>query len=143
MMQGLRAVFALAVLVVPAAAQAWWNEDWKFRKELSFDLSPKGADIGGNVADAPVLVRLHMGNFTYFPDTKPDGSDLRFIAADDKTPLKFHIERYDPQNQMALIWVRVPQLTGGGNAEKVFLYYGNKDAPGSAADAAGTYDKSE
>jgi biopolymer transport protein ExbB len=38
--------------------------------------------------------------------------------------------------------VRVPRLTGGANTDKIFLYYGNKNAP-SAADAAGTYDTNQ
>jgi biopolymer transport protein ExbB len=125
-----------------AAAQAWWNADWAYRKEISFDLTPKGADIPGAPTDVPVLIRLSLGNFQYFNDAKPDGSDFRFVAADDKTPLKFHIERFDPQTQIALVWVRVPRLTGGANTDKVFLYYGNKNAT-SAADAAGTYDANQ
>jgi len=123
-------------------AWAWWNGDWNFRKEISFDLTPTGADIPGAPTDVPVLVRLSLGNFQYFSDTKPDGSDLRFLAADDKTPLAFHIERFDPQAQIALVWVRVPRLTGGAKTDKILLYYGNKNAA-SAADAAGTYDTSQ
>jgi len=89
-----------------------------------------------------VLIRLSLANFGYFGDTKPDGSDLRFVAADDKTPLESHIERYDPQAQIAFVWVRVPRLTGGAATDKIFLYYGNSAAqPGAAA--AGTYDKSQ
>jgi biopolymer transport protein ExbB len=135
---------ALALLAVPAASFAadWWDGNWNYRKEISFDLSPTGADVAGTAADVPILVRLHAGNFTYFGDTKPDGSDLRFVAADDKTPLKFHIERYDPQSQMAFIWVLVPKLTGGTNTDKVYLYYGNPDA-NAAADAPGTYDSKQ
>jgi biopolymer transport protein ExbB len=121
---------------------AWWNGDWAYRKEIDFDLSPKGADIPGAPTDVPILIRLSIGNFQYFADAKPDGSDFRFIAADDKTPLKFHIERFDPQTQIALVWVRVPRLTGGANTDKILLYYGNKNAP-SAADAAGTYDTNQ
>jgi biopolymer transport protein ExbB len=123
-------------------ALAWWNDDWSYRKEITFDLSPKGADILGTPADVPVLIRLSLGNFQYFNDAKPDGSDFRFIAADDKTPLKFHIDRFDPQTQIALVWVRVPQLTAGASTDKIFLYYGNKNAP-SAADAVGTYDTNQ
>jgi biopolymer transport protein ExbB len=123
-------------------AQAWWNGDWAYRKEISFDLTPQGADIPGAPTDVPVLVRLSLGNFQYFNDAKPDGSDFRFVASDDKTPLKFHIERFDPQTQIALVWVRVPHLTGGANTDKIFLYYGNKNAP-SAADTAGTYDANQ
>lgn len=123
-------------------AQAWWNGDWAFRKEIDFDLTPKGADIPGAPTDVPILIRLSLANFQYFSDAKPDGSDFRFVAADDKTPLKFHIDRFDPQDQIALVWVRVPHLTGGANTDKIFLYYGNKNAP-SAADPAGTYDTSQ
>jgi biopolymer transport protein ExbB len=125
-----------------ADARAWWNGDWAYRKEINFDLTPKGADIPGAPTDVPVLIRLSLANFQYFNDTKPDGSDFRFLAADDKTPLKFHIERFDPQDQIALVWVRVAHLTGGASTDKVFLYYGNKNAT-SAADAAGTYDTSQ
>jgi biopolymer transport protein ExbB len=125
-----------------ADARAWWNGDWAYRKEIDFDLTPKGADIPGAPTDVPVLIRLSLANFQYFNDAKPDGSDFRFLSADDKTPLKFHIERFDPQDQIALVWVRLPHLTGGANTDKVFLYYGNKNAP-SAADTAGTYDTSQ
>jgi biopolymer transport protein ExbB len=123
-------------------ARAWWDDGWSYRKEISFDLTPKGADIAGAATDVPVLIRLSLGNFQYFNDAKPDGSDFRFIAADDKTPLKFHIERFDPQTQIAFAWVRVPRLMGGASTDKVYLYYGNKTAP-SAADAAGTYDANQ
>jgi biopolymer transport protein ExbB len=144
MIRNVRLCFALALLLTPLVshAEAWWNSDWNFRKDITFDLSPTAADIAGTAADVPVLIRLHIGNFTYFSDTKADGSDLRFIAADDKTPLKFHIERYDPQSQMAFIWVLVPKLTGGANTDKIFLYYGNEKAS-AVADAPGTYDSKQ
>ncbi|HKD53168.1 MAG TPA: DUF2341 domain-containing protein [Steroidobacteraceae bacterium] len=129
-------------LICGGDALAWWNGDWNFRKEIDFDLTASGADIPGAAVDVPVLIRLSLGNFQYFADTKPDGSDLRFIAADDKTPLAFHIEKFDPQAQIALVWVRVPRLTGGAKTDKILLYYGNKNAP-SAADPAGTYDASQ
>ena len=64
------------------------------------------------------------------------------IAGDDKTPLKFHFEKYDPQDQLALLWVRVPQITGGSKTEKIYAYYGNSDAP-AAADVPGTYDTAQ
>lgn len=140
----LLSMLALGLLGVVSMndAAAWWNGDWTYRKEVDFDLTSKGADIPGPTTDVPVLIRLSIGNFQYFGDAKPDGSDFRFIAADDKTPLKFHIEHFDPQTQIALVWVRVPRLTGGASTDKIFLYYGNKNAPG-AADSAGTYDTNQ
>ena len=136
---------AVAAALVPLAALAagsWWNGDWKFRKEISFDLTPAGADVTGTPQDLPVLVRLSLANFAYFNDTRPDGADFRVVAGDDKTPLKYHFEKYDPQNQMALLWIRVPQLTGGSKTDKVYAYYGNPDAP-AAADLPGIYDASQ
>ncbi len=126
-----------------ASAQAWWNGDWQYRKEIDFDLSPTGADITGSLTDVPVLIRLSIGNFQYFSDVKPDGSDIRFVASDDKTPLKFHIDRFDAQSQLAFIWVRVPRLTGGAKTDKIFLYYGHTEAVPSDSDAAGTYDANQ
>ncbi len=133
---------AAAGLARAPEAFAWWNGDWNFRKEIDFDLTPTGADIAGAPTDVPVLIRLSLGNFQYFGDAKPDGSDLRFVAADDKTPLIYHIERFDSQAQMALVWVRVPRLTGGAKTDRIFLYYGNKKAP-AGADAPNTYDASQ
>ena len=137
-------VIALSAALVPALALAasWWNNDWKYRKEIGFDPSPAGADVAGTPQDVPVLIRLSLANFSYFNDTKPDGSDFRLVGGDDKTPLKFHFEKYDPQNQMALLWVRVPQITGGSKTDKIFAYYGNPDAP-AGADVPGTYDASQ
>src|SRR5262249_39934573 len=138
-----RCLVMLCLLVLGSTwtndARAWWSNDWAFRKEISFDLSAAGANIPTGPADVPVLIRLSLGNFQYFGDAKADGSDFVFIAADDKTPLKHHIERFDSQQQIAFVWVRVPHLTGGANTDKIFLYYGNKKA-NSGADGAGTYD---
>jgi len=137
-----RKLVGLLWLMFPLASQAWWNDEWTFRKEITLDSSATGANIAGNAADVPVLIRLHLGNFGYFADTKPDGSDLRFVAGDDKTPLKYHVERYDPTNNLAFVWVKIPKLAGGANPDKLFLYYGNQKAP-AGADAAGTYDASQ
>jgi biopolymer transport protein ExbB len=116
----------------------WWNKDWPYRKQITVDASATGSNIAGSPENVPVLVRLSLANFQYFNNLKPDASDLRAIAADDSTPLKFHIEHFDPQAQIALIWVLLPKVAGGGKAS-FYLYYGNENAS-SASDPAGTYD---
>jgi biopolymer transport protein ExbB len=133
------AIFAVMIPALALAAGSWWNGDWKFRKEVGLDLSPTGADVAGTPQDLPVLLRLSVGNFGYFNDAKPDGSDFRLIGGDDKTPLPFRIERFDSQNQMAFVWVRVPQIAGGSKTDKVYLYYGNSDASAAGTGPA-TYD---
>jgi biopolymer transport protein ExbB len=130
-------VFFLGVLAVPSA-HAWWDGKWQQRKKIQFDASVKGADIKDNLTDVPVLVRLHTGNFN-FPNAKPDGSDLRFVSGDDKSPLKYHIEKFDPKEEIALIWVKVPRFSGGADQDFVWMYYGNSSAP-DGQDSGGTYD---
>ncbi len=137
--RALLAFFAILGLGAVQPAFAWWSDDWAFRKELTFDTTPTAGDVAETSADVPVLVRLSLANFPYFADAKPDGSDLRFIAADDKTPLKHHVEKYDSQAQIALIWLRLPQLAGNAKTDKVYLYYGNAKSA-AANDAAGSYD---
>jgi biopolymer transport protein ExbB len=129
----------ILALCLPALAQAWWNSDWQYRKEINIDPAALGQGAANNAAEVLVPVRLHTGNFGYFADLAPEGADLRFVAADDKTALKFHIEKFDPVNEMALLWVKVPSVPGAGNSNKIYMYYGNKAAP-QGGDAAATYD---
>jgi biopolymer transport protein ExbB len=124
-------------LLLPGVARAWWNEEWTARKPIRIDTTAQGASIGDPIGAAPVLVRLHAGNFK-FELAKEDGSDLRFVAADDKTPLKHHVERYDALLGEALVWVAVPDLKPGARTE-IWLYFRNPKAVG-AEDAKGTYD---
>lgn len=128
----------IAGLMLPVSAQAWWHEDWNYRKQITLDTTAAGADIGEPLQDVPVLVRLHTGNFGYFLDMMPEGEDIRFIAGDDKTPLEYHIERFDPINEMALIWVRVPELPAGADTRSIWMYYGNPSAV-PVQDLAGSF----
>jgi biopolymer transport protein ExbB len=131
-------LFGLAGLVLlPRDARAWWNDDWSMRKGIVIDTSAAGASINDPIGATPVLIRLHVGNFK-FDTAKPDGSDLRFIAGDDKTPLKYHIEKYDGLLGEAFIWVGVPDLKPGAQTT-IWLYYGNNKA-NAVDDSKGTYD---
>jgi biopolymer transport protein ExbB len=127
----------LALLCVSNSAQAWWDGSWSYRKKITIDAGPKGGNLPEAVASVPLLIRLHDGNFK-FTDAKEDGSDIRFVAGDDKTPLKYHIEKYDSLLGEALIWVAVPNLQPGAKTE-IWLYSGNKKAV-ATSDPKGTYD---
>ncbi|MFO1318344.1 MAG: DUF2341 domain-containing protein [Burkholderiales bacterium] len=131
------ALLALACLV-PSLAAAWWNPDWTSRRKVTLDTSAKGAGLVEPLSQVPVLIRLHTGNFP-FAEADVDGKDLRFVAEDDRTPLKFHVEKFDAANELALIWVQVPKLVPGNAEQHVWLYFGNDKAP-AGGDARGTYD---
>ena len=128
----------LSLLSAPAAAASWWDGKWNYRAKIDLNTNSAGAAMTEPGGRAQVLVRLHSGNFN-FADAKEDGSDVRFIAADDRTPLKYHFEKYDGLvDQVALAWVDVPKLDANASSS-VFVYFGNPEAtPGS--DPKGSYD---
>jgi biopolymer transport protein ExbB len=129
---------ALAMVLVSCTAQAWWNGDFTLRKKIVIDTSSSGVAIDGSIGTVPVLVRLHDGDFR-FTSAKPDGSDIRFVAEDDKTPLSYHIEKFDALLDEALVWVKIPDLKAGTKTS-IWLYYGNAGNPPKAEDTKGTYD---
>jgi len=131
----------ILVLLLPMSAQAWWNDAWEYRKELAVDASPAGGDLTTALTNPVVLVRLHTGNFGYFLDMMPQGEDLRFVAGDDLTPLKYRIEKFDPINELALVWVQLPTLNPGSK-NTFWMYYGNGQAV-AASDDAGIFDPAQ
>jgi biopolymer transport protein ExbB len=137
MLRRILCLLVLAAMFAPLDAKAWWNGDWSYRKKITLNAGPQGGGLTEDLARAPILIRLHDGNFQ-FADAKDDGSDLRFVAADDATPMKFHIDTYDGLLGIALVWVDVPAIRSGGTTE-IWLYYGNANAP-AGADPRGTYD---
>ncbi|WCM28019.1 DUF2341 domain-containing protein [Sphingomonas sp. QA11] len=133
-------LIAMIAFTSPAIAQdnaGWWNKDWPYRKAVTIDTSPSGANLSGAIGRTVLLVRLHNGNFT-FADALENGADLRIVDSDGKTPLPFHIERFDAANGIAALWVSVPNMNGG-ERRRLWLYFGNKNAP-AGGDIAGTYD---
>ena len=138
--QTLLLTFALVFLMagaLPGSARAWWSKDWPYRRQITIDTSAKGVQIGQPIGRAPLLLRLHSGNFK-FDDAAQDGSDLRFVAADDKTPLTYHIESFDPLLGVATIWVDVRDVPDGAT-KSFWMYYGDKKAV-AAVDTAQTFD---
>lgn len=136
-------LLALTLLQCLAAAsvQAAWNPDWTRRARVTVNTATDGVPITTGADQVPVLVRLHTGNFEFL-EARADGADLRFIAADDKTPLKFHIEKFDGINELAFVWVLLPRVNPGSKADSFWLYYGNPNAA-PASDAKASYDAAQ
>ncbi len=133
-------IFCVAALaLLPSLSHAsWWNGDWDTRKKITLNTAQAGTKDA--LTQVPVLVRLHTGDFD-FGNVKENGGDLRFVADDDKTLLKYHIEKFDMVNEMALVWVQVPKLTAGKNSE-IYMYSGNSKAT-PADDAKATFDANQ
>lgn len=107
-------------------AASWWQGEWGLRKKVTLVEGDHGATV---------LVRLHEGDFS-FPAAKEDGTDLRFVTADDKTLLPYHLEKYDSLLNEAFVWVKVPE-----SAMSFWLYYSNSGPQAvRVEDAKATYD---
>lgn len=133
------AAAAAAVIAFAAhAADGFDAGDWKHRQKMQIDTTADGVELKQGVANVPLALRLHTGNFP-FAEAKTDGSDLRVVSGDGKTPLRFHIEKYDAANELAVIWVQQPKLSPSAKADAVTLLWGNDKAAG-AADAKASYD---
>ena len=123
--------------VAPLQASAWWNKDWTQRTRVTLNTSAQGLETKEPATAVAVAVRLHSGNFD-FVSAKEDGADLRVVAGDDKTPLKFSVERFDGINELAVLWVQVPTVAPGSEKNNLYVYAGNKKALADAADATNT-----
>ena len=118
-------------LTLSTSGVAAWNKDWATQQKITIDTT----NIKEAVNQAPVLVRLHSGNFD-FTGANVDGADLRFIAADDKTELKYSLEKYDAVNELAVAWVVLPQVSSANKELSISLAAGNESAkPASDAQA--------
>ncbi len=114
---------------------AWWNPAWTQRSKITLD---PGAEATTPVGSATVLVRLHDGNFA-FDSAAENGADLRFIAADGKTPLAYQIESFDNLLHEGYVWVKLPDIKPSAK-ESFYLYFGNPAPSESGPKAAEAYD---
>ncbi len=131
-------VVLLMLLLGSSLVHAEWNEASKEAWGSRAKVTINAAGIPAAESEVPVVLRLHSGNFD-FSSANLDGSDLRVVAGDDKTELKFHIEKFDSINELAVIWVLLPKLDPAAKDAHIWLYSGNETAT-STADAAGSFD---
>ncbi|MBP7484556.1 MAG: DUF2341 domain-containing protein [Aquabacterium sp.] len=126
---------ALMAGLFATSAQAWWSGDYKHRTKVTLNTTAQGVETKEALSGVVVPVRLHSGNFDFL-GAKPDGGDIRVVAADDKTPLKFWVERFDSTNELAVLWVQVPSVAPGTDKNNIFVYAGNEQAVAEANSAA-------
>jgi len=129
----------LLLTLMPTLASAWWQEDWGYKKQISLDMAKLKQDGITVPPNGFALIRLHTGNFTSFLELAEQGKDIRVLAGDEATPLKFYIEKLDPVNDMALIWVQLPKELAASPEPSIWLYYGNAEAV-AGQDRPGSYD---
>lgn len=107
---------------------------WNHHRTITLNTSASGADIQGNVANFPVLIRLDNSNFN-FAEAAAGGQDLRFTNVEGKL-LPYEIERWDAALHTAEIWVTVDIIRGGNSSQCIVMYWGNPDAPAISSSSA-------
>jgi biopolymer transport protein ExbB len=122
------------LFITSSLAQAGWNADWTVRSKISINSQV----LTSAASQSAAVVRLHSGNFD-FTSVNVDGSDIRFIASDDKTELKYHIEKFDAVNELAIIWVQLPNIDAKDKDAHIWLYSGNENVAASTS-AKNTWD---
>jgi biopolymer transport protein ExbB len=137
--KGLGALFLAVLATLPLTSRA--GDEFEHSRKLTLDTTSTGADVKEAVSQLPMLVRLHSGNFV-FTEAKPDGSDIRFFATDGKTPLKYHFERYDSTNELAVAWVQMPKLAPNAKTDVIVVKWGNA-AANKADDVKGSFDATQ
>jgi biopolymer transport protein ExbB len=129
------ALLVLCASLASTSAHAWWNGDFKQRTKITLNTTAQGVETKEALSGVVVPVRLHSGNFDFLA-AKPDGADLRVVGADDKTPLKFWVERFDGTNELAVIWVQVPSVAPGTDKNAVYVYAGSEKAAAESTSPA-------
>jgi hypothetical protein len=111
-----------AMAVHPGDTVASAYAAWKYTKQLFLNTTGSGADIPGNVYNFPLLVRLSDVTFN-FSQAQSAGEDIRF-AKPDGSPLACEIERWDPNERKAEIWVKVDTVYGNSSSQQIAMYWG-------------------
>jgi hypothetical protein len=125
----LRPILLLLLLSFAVPAQAWWDCNWKQRFPVDV-VAPNGPSQSNYM----VRLDLNSGNVPGTLDWSLNGTDLRAIANNDLTPLEFVIEQWNSGSETAVVWVRIPSLSG---TQSVYLYFdGPPGAPTGSVLAA-------
>lgn len=131
-------ILLLLAVLVPFRAipvMAWWDVGYLDRVVFSFNAST----IGENLVNFPVLVHLTAARVD-FSKIKAAGADIRFVDADDATPLKYEIELWDDVGEEAWVWVKIPQINMSSSYTDYFYMYYNNAAAVDDQDPANVWD---
>ena len=109
----------------------WYDNDWKYRKELTVNSSQVPSDL----VNFPILVSITDSNLS--TDAQSNGHDILFTD-DARTKLNHEIELYNHSNGQLIAWVNVPHLSGTKDT-RLYIYYGNPDCD-NQENVSGTWD---
>ena len=103
----------------PVTQQAWFDQDWQFRKAIVVQSSKVTAVL----TDFPVLINL-ASDTELAADAQNNGNDIVFTSSDGVTKLRHEIEKFDGVTGALVAWIKVPYLSSGADTT-IYMYYGN------------------
>jgi biopolymer transport protein ExbB len=104
-----------------------WDPAWTKRSKLTFNNLFSNVALNDQLDDFPVLIKLTKARLATL-SLQPNGGDLRFVDADDKTVLPFEVETWNPSGT-SYVWVKVPRVDQASTQDHIWLYHGNPAAP--------------
>jgi hypothetical protein len=124
------------VSVIAGNTVATTMPGWGFSKRLFLNTTASGANVSNDVYGFPLLVRLNSLNFD-FAQAHDSGQDTRF-SKKDGSALPYEIERWDPANSQAEIWVKIDTVYGNDSSHYFIMYWGASAGP--ASNSAAVFD---
>ena len=127
-----RRIVARDVVVTPGDTTIIINPLGRYSMRLILNTTASGADVHVAVLNFPVYVMLTQWNFD-FNQAMAGGEDIRFTKPDG-APLAYEIEKWDPMNGIAELWVKVDTVLGDNNSQNIIMYWGasTMDSTGSS-----------
>ena len=107
---------AVSILSVGCNSSAQ-NADSQHSGSMYILTTPDGANLPASVTekDFPLLIRLDK-DFFDFTQAKPNGEDIRFSTPAGRG-LPHEVEQWNAGKGTAIIWVRIPRITGNAKQE--------------------------
>ena len=111
------------------APRSWWDPAWAHRRRITID----SGMLAGDVTDFPVLVRIPAASLA--GNIQSDCDDLRFIEADDVTPVAMELDTCGAGSGAdTTVWIK-RTLVQAASPHRLWLYYsaGGNDVSNGAA----------
>ena len=126
------AMVGLGFGISPADA-AWYDTDWRFRKQITIDFN----QVDANLTGFPVLINLAT-DAELAASAQIDGDDILFTLSDETTKIPHEIEFFDLGTGELVAWVNVPSVSASVDTN-IYMYYGNTTV-GSQQDVLNVWD---
>jgi len=95
--------------------------NWHYRNQVIIDAGSVDKDL----TDYQIHLTLNSNNFDFSKSN--NGNDIRF-SPNKITEYPYWIQKWDSNNQIAIIWVKVPFIAHNSLLTNIHMYYGNPTA---------------